>query len=86
MTKTAIDKANKDFWTAKDLAKQWDKRALTWKTCKPWQKKLLEAYWDVSLEYKMLEATSGGSRDTMCRTPSVATGSATKQTDYSRRT
>ena len=48
--------------------------------------KLLEAYWDGSLKHNVLEATSGGSRDTMCRTPSLATGSATKETDYSRRT
>ena len=80
-TKAAIDKANKDFWTAKDLDKQWSKRMLTWNTCKPWQKKLLQAYWDGSLEQKRLEATSGGTRDTMCRMPSVATGSATEQTD-----
>ena len=80
-TKAAIDKANKDFWTAKDLAKQWSKRTLTSNNCKPWQKKLLDAYWDGSLEQKRREATSGGTRDTMCRMPSVATGSATEQTD-----
>ena len=85
-TKAAIDKANKDWWTAKDLDKQWSNRTLTWNTCKPWQKKLLQAYWDGSLEQKRLEATSGGTRDSMCRMPSVATGSATNQTDYSQGT
>ena len=83
-TKAAINKANKDFYTAKALAKQWSKRTLTSNNCKPWQKKLLQAYWDGSLEQKRLEATSGGSRDTMCRMPSVATGSATEQTDDSQ--
>ena len=82
-TKAAIDKANKDFWTAKDLDKQWSKRTLTWNRCQPWQKKLLNAYWDGSLKLKRFEATSGGSRDTMCRMPSVATGSATEQIDDS---
>ena len=71
----AIRKAQKDIRNAKELAKQWHYRTLTWDTCKPWQRKLLQAYWDGSLEERLTKATSGGSRDTMCRMPSMATGS-----------
>ena len=35
-----------------------------------------------SLDKRLGEVTSGGSRNTMCRTPSLASGSATEQTGH----
>ena len=73
-TRAATRKAKFDMRTAKELAKQWDTGTLTWNNCYPWQIKVLEAYWNGSLHERLREGTSGGSRDTMCRTPSLAIG------------
>jgi hypothetical protein len=56
---------------AKQLAKEWDTGVLNW------QFELLQAYWDGSLHERLRQVTSA---DTMCRTPSLARGSATEQT------
>ncbi len=53
---------------------------LTRDKCTRWQQQLLEAYWSGSLEERLREVASQGSADTMCRTPSLAIGSATEQT------
>ena len=81
-TRTAIRKAEFDMRTAKELATQWRNRTLTLNTCRPWQKTLLAAYWNGSLDKRLREVTSGGSRDTMCRTPSLGIRSATEQTGH----
>ena len=79
-TRAATRKAKSDMRIAKELAKQWDTGTLTWNNCYPWQFILLQAYWDGSLHDRLRKVTSQGSADTMCRTPSFATGSATEQT------
>ena len=79
-TRAATRKAKFDMRTAKELAKQWNNRTLTWDNCRGWQKQLLEAYWNGSLDERLREVASQGSADTMCRTPSLAIGSATEQT------
>ena len=71
-TRSAIRKAKFDMRTAKALAEQWENRTLTWKSCYRWQKTLLHAYWDASLRKRLNDATSQGSADTMCRTPSLS--------------
>ena len=79
-TRAATRKAKSDMRIAKELAKQWDTGTLTWNNCYPWHFILLQAYWDGSLHDRLRKVTSQGSADTMCRTPSFATGSATEQT------
>ena len=74
-TKAAIRKAQKDIRTAKELATEYRHGTLKLETCRHWQKQLLEAYWNGSLDKRLREVTSGGSRDTMCRMPSLTTGS-----------
>ena len=76
-TRAAIRKAKFDMRTAKALAKQWADGTLTGNSCCHWQTTLLRAYWDGSLRKHSNEATSQGSADTMCRTPSLAIGCAT---------
>ena len=76
-TRAAARKARYDMRTAKDLARQWQTRSLTWDICYPWQRKLLKAYWNGSLHARLREVVSA---DTLCRTPSLAMGSATEQT------
>ena len=76
-TRAAARKARYDMRTATDLARQWQSRSLTWDICYPWQRKLLKAYWDSSLQARWREVASA---DTMCRRPSLAMGSATEQT------
>ena len=76
-TRAAIRKAKFDMRTAKALAKECDNGTLTWNSCYRWQRTLLEAYWNGSLRERLNEATSQGSADTMCRTPSFVIGSAT---------
>ena len=77
--RAAIRKAQSDMRTAKDLATEWHHRRLTWDTCRPWQEKILQAYWDGSLKERLREVTSGGSRYTMCKRPSLAQASPTEQ-------
>jgi hypothetical protein len=76
-TRAATRKAKLDMRTAKELAKQSNNETLT---VERWQKQLLDAYWDDSLNERLKEVASQGSADTMCRTPSLAIGSATEQT------
>ena len=76
-TRAAVRKIRYDMRTAKDLARRYDMRTLTWRNCYRWQRKLLEAYWDGSLQARWREVASA---DTMCRRPSLAMGSATEQT------
>ena len=73
-TRAAIRKAKFDIRTAQELEIKWLNGTLIWDTCKQWQKNLLGYYWDGWLVARLKEATSGGSRDTMCRTPSLAIG------------
>ena len=70
-TRTATRKAKSDLQNAKKLAMQWDNRTLTFQNWKPWQEKLLDAYWDGSLQRRLEEVTRLGNADPMCRTPSV---------------
>ena len=79
-TRAATRKAKFDMRTAKELAKQWDNGTLTWDKCDGWQCRLLMAYWNGSLRERLREVASQGSADTMCRTPSLAIGSATEET------
>ncbi len=79
-TRAATRKAKLDMRTAKELAQQWNNRTLTRDNCRGWQKQLLEAYWNGSLDERLRVVASQGSADTMCRTPSLAIGSATEQT------
>ena len=75
-TRAATRKAKFDMRTAKELAKQWNNRTLTWDKCRRSQQHLLEAYWNGSLEKRLREVASQGSADTMCRTPSLGIRSA----------
>ena len=76
-TRAANRKAKFEMHIAKQLAKEWDTGVLTMNNCNHWQFKLLQAYWDGSLHERLRQVTSA---DTMCRTPSLARGSATEQT------
>ena len=76
-TRAAIRKAKYDLRTAKGLAKEHRQGRLTENNSRKWQKQLLEAYWNGSLAQKVIDVTSGGSRDTMCRTPSLASTAQT---------
>ena len=76
-TRAAARKAKYDMRTAKDLARQWQSRSLTWGICYPWQRQLLNAYWNGSLHARLRQVVSA---DTLCRTPSLAMGFATEQT------
>ena len=73
----AVRKARYDMRTAKGLAQRWQTRTLTWSNSYHWQRELLNAYWDGSLHARLGEVASA---DTMCRTPSFAVSSTTKQT------
>ena len=73
-TRAAIRNARFDTRIAKELATKLKHGTLRWDTCMPWQKELLDAYRNGSLDERLREVTSGGSRDTMCRTPSLAIG------------
>ena len=64
--RTHARKVRFDMHTAKKLARQWDERTLTAKTWKPWQERLLRAYWDGSLHQRRQEISSA---DPMCRMP-----------------
>ena len=81
-TRAATRKAKSDMRTAQELAKQWNNGTLTFKNCYRWQWNLLRAYWNGSLREHLREVASQGSADTMCRTPSLAIGSATEQTTH----
>ena len=76
-TRAANRKAKFDMYIAKQLAKEWDTGVLTMNNCYHWQFELLQAYRDGSLHERLRQVTSA---DTMCRTPSLARGSATEQT------
>ena len=56
------------------IAKEFAGVATDCNTCKTWQTKLLDTNRGGSLDERLREVTSGGSRDTMCRTPSLAIG------------
>ena len=71
-TRAATRKAKFDMRAAKKLAKP----------CNDASDRLLEAYWNRSLHERLREVASKGNADTMCRTPSLAIGSATEQTIY----
>ena len=73
-TRAVNRRAKLELRRAKGLAKEWDARLLTWDNVQNWQRKLLEAYWDGSLKERVRQITSA---DTMCRTTSLARGSAT---------
>ena len=75
--RAAIRKAKHDLRTARELEKEMKNGRLTAKGNKRhWQQKLLEAYANGDLLKRIQEATSGGSRDTLCRRPSLGTVSA----------
>ena len=71
-TRAAIRKAKFNMRTAKDLAQEYNHGRLELDTCKPWQRQILNEYWNGSLAKRVKEASSDGSRDTMCRTPSLS--------------
>jgi hypothetical protein len=79
-TRAATLNAKFDMRTAIELAKQYNNRTLTWEKRRHWQKQLLDDYWNGSLSERLREVASQSSADTMCRTPSLAIGSATEQT------
>ena len=70
-TRAYIRKTKFDMRTATRLAKQWDKRELTYQSCQDWQFALLCAYWDGSLQQRVNDLTASYNADPMCRTPSV---------------
>ena len=76
-TRAAARKARYDMRTAKSLVLQWHTGTRTWETCYRWERRLIEAYWNGSLDARLREVTSA---DTLCRTPSLAMGSAPEQT------
>ena len=76
-TRATNRKAKFEMRIAKQLAKEYDTGVLTMDNCHHWQFKLLQAYWEGSLHKRLRQVTSA---DTMCRTPSLARGSATEQT------
>ena len=76
-TRAAKRKAHYDMRTAKDLLQRWQTGTLTESNCYQWQRKLLKAYWNGSLHARLREMPSA---DTMCRTPSLAMGSAPEPT------
>jgi hypothetical protein len=76
-TRAAAFKAKFDMRTAIELAKQYNNITLTWDKCRHWQKQLLDDYWNGSLGERLREVRWNGGADTMCRTPSLAIGSAT---------
>ena len=83
-TNSATRKAKFDMRAAKGLAKKWDRGKLTSNNCYPWQldeQSTLGCYrpkLDSLQERLREEVTRKPSGDTMCRTPSFATGSATE--------
>ena len=83
-TRSTTRKAKFDMRAAKGLAKKWDRGTLTSNNCYPWQldeQSTLGCYrpkLDSLQERLREEVTSQPSGDTMCRTPSFATGSATE--------
>jgi len=83
-TNSATRKAKFDMRAAKGLAKKWDRGTLTSNNCYPWQldeQSTLGCYrpkLDSLQERLREEVTSQPRGDTMCRTPSFATGSATE--------
>jgi endonuclease/exonuclease/phosphatase family metal-dependent hydrolase len=76
-TRAANRKAKFEMHIAKQLAKEYDTGVLTMDNCHHWQFKLLQAYWEGSLHKPLRQVTSA---ESMCRTPSLARGSATEQT------
>ena len=70
-TRKTSRKAKFDLQNAKELDKQWTNRELTPHNWKHWQRKLLHAYWDGSLQNNLEEIARLGNADPMCRTPSV---------------
>ena len=70
-TRKAIRKAKNDMRTAKELNKEISNGTLTVNNMRHWQQKLLKAYANGDLLKRVQEATSAGSRDTMCRRPSL---------------
>ena len=76
-TRAANRRAKFDMHIAKQLIKGWDTGMMTMNNCCNWKFKLLQAYWDGSLQERLTQVASA---DTMCRTPSLARGSATEQT------
>ena len=64
-------KAKHDMRTAKELNKEISNGTLTVNNMRHWQQKLLKAYANGDLLKRVQEATSAGSRDTMCRRPSL---------------
>ena len=65
-TRKANRKVRLDMHTAKNLVKQWNERSLTWDMFTDWQRNLLHAYWNGSLQQRMNEIRSA---DPMCRMP-----------------
>ena len=76
-TRAAARKARYDMRTARRLVLQWHTGTRTWETSYRWERSLLEAYWNGSLDARLREVTSA---DTLCRTPSFAMASAPEQT------
>ena len=54
-TKKELRLAKLNLHTAKDLAKKWEARQITWGTVRNWEFKLLQAFWDGSLEKRVAE-------------------------------
>ena len=54
-TKKELRLAKLNLRTAKDLAKKWEARQITYPTLKHWEFKLLQAFWDGSLQRRVDE-------------------------------
>jgi hypothetical protein len=76
-TRAVNRRAKYDMRRAKGLAKHWKAGMLTRDNVKDYESELLQALWNGSLDERVGQITSA---DTMCRTPSLARGSATELT------
>ena len=77
--KKAIRKAKLELHTAKKLAEKWDARQITYKTSRLWEWKLLQEFWDGSLEQRVAEL---GAPNPCRRSPYASIVGATTATEH----
>ena len=78
-TKKELRLAKLNLHTAKDLAKKWEARQITWGTVRNWEFKLLQAFWDGSLEKRVAEL---GAPNPCRRSPYASIVAATTATEH----
>ena len=77
--KKAMRVAKLDLRTAKELAKKWEARQITFQTWSNWESKLLHAFWDGSLEKRVAEL---GAPNPCQRSPYASIVGATTSTKH----